>query len=125
MNIIIKESNRDRIQKEIDAIQKRTRERNIDVDDIFRAVHDIEERLGISKSAMTGVKASVDMNAQNFPNAYKWSPESTNFTMERVASGWKLVGIERDYCRRRGHDYRLVLTDTAKSAIIDSMTEFC
>lgn len=124
MKIIIKESNRNRLNDEFAIIQKRTTARNICVDDLFRMIEHIESSLGIPKNKMLGISADVDYNAQDFPKAYKYTPESTQVIIEKVSSGWALTGIERYRCRLPKSRYILKLPDVAKEAIIDSKSYF-
>ena len=123
--IIIKDSNRDRLQAVLDQAQGRCTARTIDVDDLFDAVRDIEERLRIPHSAMNGIRAFVDMHAQKFPAAYKWIPYSTQFELRRFPSGWGLVHVERDICNAPSKTYRLILTDAAVKAVLKTNTVFC
>lgn len=124
MKIIIKESNRDRLQKVLDTIQKRTTTRNISVDDLLEIIYVIEGNLGIEKTKMIGVSADVDYNAQKFPNAYKHAPMSTHVTVKKVSSGWALTNVYRAFCRIPSSRYILNLTDEAKNAIIKSKMRF-
>lgn len=120
MKIIIKESNRNRLQKELDIVQRRTTARNIDVNDLFGIIKAVEEKLGIAKGNMIGISADVDYNAQVFPSTYEYTPESTQVVVERASSGWALTKVYRDRCRRPSKKYVLDLSDTAIDAIIES-----
>ncbi len=117
--IIVKEENRNRIQQELDVIQKRARERTITPTDIIQACNRIERELGVTKKALVGTVAMVDPNAWDFPKAYKWTPESTSFRMERTTSGWKLTDIYRDACARWKDKYDVRLTEAAKQEILE------
>lgn len=123
--IVISEKNRDRLARVISEVQGRTKEREIDVNDLFRAISDVEKWLGIPKCSMIDTKVYVDMNAQEFPNAYKYTPYSTQFTMRKTAKGWNLIDIKRGICKRLSSRYVLVLSNDAKNAIIESKTHFC
>lgn len=120
MKIVIKEANRSKLQNELEKIQKRTTTRNINVDDLFKIIKEIENNLGIAKNKMVGIVADVDYNAQDFPKAYKYTPESTQITIQKLASGWALTNVERYRCRTPKSKYILRLTDDAKNAIIES-----
>lgn len=122
--IFISEKNRDRLDREISEVQKRTSEREIDVNDLFRAISEVENKLGIPKCCMIDIKVYVDMNAQEFPNAYRHTPYSTQFTMRKTAKGWNLIDIKRGVCKRPSNRYVLVMGDEAKNAIIESKTHF-
>lgn len=121
--MLIKESNRGKIEAMIEEAQKRARERKVDFDDIVKALDDIEKSLGIAKKSMIGITADIDIHAQDFPKAYKYTPESTQVMLVRKTSGWDLISVERWHTRKDGHRIELKLTDEAKEAIIrKSMT---
>lgn len=122
MNIQIKPENLSRIQQEIDKVQKRSRVRCINVQDIVEDIKLIEYKLGISKKAMVGVIARIDHNAQGFPGSYKGIPESTHVTIEKKAAGWNLIQIERS--RTETRRFSLTLTEEAKKAIIEECEYF-
>ena len=89
--------------------------RKIDVEDIIDDLIEINDYLDISKKAMKGTTVHVDHNAQTFPNAYKGTPESTQFRAE-FTSAWFITDISRDTCTRR--KYNLQLSETAKEAYL-------
>ena len=124
MKIRICKENRDKIQKALDAVQGRCKERTITVDDIIYSVKDVEDNLKIAKKAMIGIKVVSDQCCQNFPNAYKHTPYSTQYGMERTSSGWFLTWVERRPTKRAGNQYNLELTEAAKMALVDRFTKF-
>lgn len=88
--------------------------RRLDVDDIMDALNHVPAC--IKKKHLPGCEIHCDPNAQSFPNAYHYRPESTHFSAVRRPSGWYLTRVCRDTCgTSRGH---LVLTDDAKADII-------
>ena len=122
--IIINEKNLPVIQTIIDDVQKRSRERTITAESIRAAIRQIEHKLAIPKSHMEGIIAVVDLNAQDFPRAYKYRAESTQFKIIKGKSAWYLVDVYRDYTRRPAQKYVLSLTDVAKESIISAHTSF-
>lgn len=125
MNIIINEKNKARISAAIEAAEGKATARTIDYDDIVSELSWLESFWGIPKKAMTGIKVSVNANAQTFPSAYKYTPESTWFDAEKTSSGWKLTDVYRDVCRGPKSQYQVKLTDTAKLAIMDANEHPC
>ena len=89
--------------------------RKIDVKDIIDDLIAINDYLGITQKAMKGTTVHVDHNALTFPNAYKGTPESTQFRAE-FTSAWFITNISRDTCTRR--KYNLQLSETAKEAYL-------
>ena len=124
MKIRICEENRDKMQKALNAVQGRCKERTITVDDIIYGVKDIEDNLKIAKKAMIGIKVESDQCCQNFPNAYKYTPYSTQYGMERTSSGWFLTWVDRKPTKRLGNQYNLTLTEDAKKALVERFTKF-
>ena len=117
--VIVKDSNREKIAAWIDHAEGRATARTITYDTIIHAVEKIENDLGIPKAHMIGIKANCDMNAQSFPSAYKYTPESTQFGLEYTSSGWKVTWIRRDVCWNVSSKHiKLSLTDDAKAALI-------
>jgi len=124
MRIRICEENRDKLQAALNDAQGNSRERTITVDDIINSIKDVEEELKIPKKYMVGIKVVSDQRCQNFPNAYKYTPYSTQYGMERTAIGWFLTWVERKPTKRAGNYYNLELTEAAKNALVDRFTKF-
>lgn len=100
-NIIAKEANRAALELAIKEAEGRATVRTLSVNKLFRTLKSVDEYLkGFSsmKDAI-GTEIEVDVNAQSFPSAYKYIPESTVFNAIRTASGWKVVNIYRDNCK--------------------------
>ena len=116
--MIINEKNLDKIAQQIEGVQVRARERKISAADVLQVVKEIERRLDIPKKCMVGIMADVDIHAQNFPNCYKGRPESTQFIIERKASGWDFRRAFRYFTRREGEKVELELPACAREAII-------
>lgn len=113
-----------KLNKIISAAQGKAKERLIDAAAVCEALEDINDKLSITKKAMEGIKASVDINAQNFPSAYKYRAQSTRFTAVFRGGAWRITSIERYDCRRENEKFALMLTDAAKQAIIENHTYF-
>lgn len=122
--MLVKDTNKGKIEAMIKEAEGRARVRTITYKDIANAVNYLENRLEISKKAMLGVRARIDVNAQSFPRGYKYSPESTHFTVIKTATGWDLVDISRDYTQGPTQQFMLTLTDAAKDAIIWKKSSF-
>jgi hypothetical protein len=116
--IRINAENLEELTAELEKVQHRARVRTITAAEVVKACEKYEKRLGITKKAMQGIKITVDINAEDFPNAYKYAPESTVFTAEYARDGWRLVSVQRDYCHRWSNAINANLTEAAKAAII-------
>lgn len=122
--IIIKEENRSKIAEAVEKANGRGKARLVSTDDVFGITEYITEKYGISKTAMNGCKWEVDLNAQHFPNAYKFQPISTHIYIEFSNGNFKLTDVKRTACWRSEKHYRAELTETAKAAIIANLTTF-
>lgn len=120
MKIVVKESNREKIEQAIKEAEGKATARTIDYSHIEHFIKRIEKRLNIPKKSMRGIVANVDYWADNFPSAYSYTPYSTNFIIEKVSTGWALVDVYRERTRRITQECILSLTEEAKEAIIAS-----
>lgn len=98
----------------IRAAEGRASVRLLAVDDIMDALDSVPGC--VKKKHLPGCEIHCDPNARSFPNAYKYVPESTHFSVVRRPSGWYLTRVCRDTCGT--HRGRRVLTDGAKADII-------
>lgn len=95
----------DKLEAIIAKAEGKARERTLTVDELFKALDEIDSycaQLGTVKD-LIGTKVEVNINAQTFPSAYKYTPMSTWFTVERKSSGWDLISVTRDICRATGY----------------------
>lgn len=90
--------------------------------DVMFALESITKNLNIGKTLMRGIKATVCPAAQDFPRAYKYTPEATTFCAEYKPGGWVVTGIERTKCPRASQEYYIELTENAKTAILDRIS---
>lgn len=112
------------LSADLDTLQKRCTARTIDTGDIINCLNRYVSALRISKTAAVGIKMTVDPNAQNFPNAYKYLPDSTLFDAEYTAKGWIISNLRRGITHRAAGMYHVNLTDKAKAAILENL-EYC
>ena len=122
MNIVIKWDNIERINEAIKQAEGRAKERRIKYENIDYAIFEIEKKLDIPRVAMLGIMVDIDCNAQKFPNAYKYTPESTHAVVKKTASGWNLIGVHRGVCRTK--KFMVTLTEVAKQALIERCERF-
>lgn len=115
----------DKLNAIIASEEGRAKERRIDARMVCEAIEQIEDRLSLPKKRMEGIIAEVDMNAQDFPSAYKWKAQSTRLRMEYRNGSWRILSIYRDDCRREKARYLLNLTEDARQAILERHTVFC
>ena len=101
--------------------------RNADAQSVKAIVWQIEKKLaekGLPKKMWIGLSFFGDINAQKFPNAYKWSPDSTQFRIERFASGWFVTRVGRMHCSEKKVTLASALTDEQKQAIVENFKKF-
>ena len=96
----IKITNAAQLASMIEAAEGRATARTITPEDIAEALEQITERILLlsTRKDATGTTVEADPNAQQFPNAYKYIPESTHFTAELKTAGWKVTKVFRSRC---------------------------
>ena len=101
IKIKAEEKNIQKIAEAIKTAEGRATVRTIDAADVLRCAEKFQKSLDkmITKKASVGIVCQIDNNAQSFPNAYKYVPESTIFILEVFPSGIFIVGIKRDICK--------------------------
>ena len=118
--IIINEHNKDRIEKALDEVQGRCSTRLITYEDILAELKAVDEQFSkvCTKKAFENTEVLIDVNGQNFPNSYKFSAKSTQFRAVYSKGKWRLVYLERDWCRTYSQRWYITLSDTAKECIL-------
>lgn len=103
----------------------KAKERTIAAWLVVEMLDKIERKLGLTKKAMNGITASVDLYAQDVPRAYKYKMMGTRFEAEYKAGSWRITKIWRDEVRRGSQRVYLTLTDDAKAALIEKYEHPC
>jgi uncharacterized protein with von Willebrand factor type A (vWA) domain len=103
LGIIVKPENKGRIEAALEAVQGQAHTRTVTYEDIAKELEDVENWFAIPKTALKGVKVSIDKHAQTFPHAYKGRPESTQVGAIYTGTAWKITDIRRGYTRAKGH----------------------
>ena len=78
----------------------------------------LEKRFNLPKATLNGLKIRADIHAQNFPAAYNYRADSTQFDAEYRNGHWVLTDVYRAECRPGNHEIFCELTDKIKAAII-------
>lgn len=116
--IKIAEENINRIAEILNEVQKRSRVRCVTPQEIIDTCNNVFRELNITKKALEGCMFTADLNAQDFPSAYKYTPESTLFTAVYKRGSWYLSSVRRDTTRRASQKVKMMLTDSAKTALL-------
>jgi len=119
MKINIK--NQDKLQAALDSVQSKALVRTANASEIEALVARIEDILStmLYKKDWVGLRFILDPNGQNFPNAYKGVPESTQVEVERHPSGWFVARVIRQHAKTHEittlniHEYKQELADHA------------
>lgn len=94
--------------------------RTITFAEAHEALKAYTEKLGISKKALIGSEITdCDLNAQSFPSAYKYCPDSTHFSAIYKTTGWVITNFWRDRTNAPSKKIVAKLSDSAKQALID------
>lgn len=110
------------LTKAIKEEEGRATARTITAEEVVDELERIETRLGIAKKALNGVRVLVDMNAQSFPNAYKYTPESTHFEATFKNGSWRVTNIYRLRCCSPNKRVEVAHTEESRKAVIERMT---
>lgn len=102
----------------IRAAEGRATARTITPEEVVSALDIVERKLDLPKKHLDGVTVDIDYHAQDFPRAYKYTPESTHFCAVYKRGSWRVIDIYRATTRRASQAYKVDLTDAAKEAII-------
>lgn len=123
--MIVNEKNEARINEMIEKVQSRATVRTITMHDVHKAILTIEKRFRVPKKSMEGLEFRIDRHAQYFPKAYKYRPESTQFTLVYRNRHWHIEDISRDYTRAFGHEYVCTnMPDSVKDALLSNFVDF-
>lgn len=120
--IIVNEANMSKIEAVINEVQGRSTERLITSDNIVKELDTVEKKLGITKKAMEGIQVDIDVHAQDFPKAYKWTPMSTRFCATYRGGKWRVTDIGRHACRKWGKNIIVKHTEDSQKAIMEKFT---
>lgn len=106
--------------------QKLARTRTVSIDDARAFVAKLEKRLkshGIPKKLWTGMEATFSPWAQNFPGAYKGSPEGTYFRVMRGSTKWYLTGVGREWVDKSGKNAARIVwpDDQTRQAVCECL----
>lgn len=107
--------NIEKLAAAVDAAQSKAKMRTVTAADIVRTLGNIR----IPKSRLSGTKVYWD-GGEHFPNAYKWTPESTHWTAENVNGTWYVTDISRGRCPNRNSKGRIEFSEAAKEWIISA-----
>ena len=111
-----------KIEEAIAQAESRAKVRKISVNLISDVLEQVEKNVS-SKKALIGTKVHYT-GAEKFPNAYKYTPESTHFYAEYTASGWKILDIYRDTCPNKFNDVNVEYSETAIQKILEAAQSF-
>lgn len=124
MKIKVCDKNMDKLNAAIKEAEGKAPARTITAMTIKWAVTAVEQTLNIPKKHMEGIRVRCDLHAQKYPNAYKYTPESTQFVLERIHGAWYVTKIERYRTGTTEKKFMLGLTEDAKKALIERFEWF-
>lgn len=123
--IIVSEKNRERIDKAINEVEGRATVRCLTYAAVLVAIERIEARLGLPKARMEGVSFHVDTWAQDFPNAYEYTPMSTQFNLTLSKGKWRISDIGRASVQRAGRKCQCIeMPEAMKDALLRRFEAF-
>ena len=123
--IIVSEKNRERIVKAINEAEGRSTARCLTYASVLVAIERIEAKLSLPKARMEGVRFHVDTWAQDFPNAYEYTPMSTQFNLTFSRGKWRISDIGRASVQRAGRKCQCIeMPEALKDALLRRFEAF-
>lgn len=108
---------------DINEIQMHAKSRTISANQILAFF----EKLNLpgAKKSYYGTKIKLDLNAQSYPSAYKWTPAATMVYAEFTRSGWTVYDIKREEQNKhpKSRVTYIELPETAKAEFIKFFVE--
>lgn len=124
MNIILNHKHDVEIQSQLDKANYLARTRTVDIDDVYDAVYIIERKFeDCTRKSLEGLTVHVDLNSQDFPNAYCGIPMSTQFVLVYEKRSWRFVYAERSRCGRSKR-FDVTLTDAMREELLTRFESF-
>lgn len=124
MNIILNHKHDAEVQSQLDAANHLARTRTVDIGEVYSAVTVLERKFeDCTKKSMEGLTVNVDLNSQDFPNAYRGVPMSTHFTLVCEKRSWRFVSAERSRCGESKR-YDVTLTDPMREELLKAFESF-
>ena len=124
MNIILNHKHDAEVQSLLDKANYLARTRTVDIDDVYDAVYILERKFeDCTRKSLEGLTVNVDLNSQDFPNAYRGIPMSTQFVLGYEKRSWRLLRAERSRCGEfKRYDVRL--TDAMREELLRHFESF-
>lgn len=121
--IILNVNNTAKIQNEIDTVQKLSKVRLLNIEDLNNIVIKVESKLKSlllsNKKNWEGIEVFIDTSAQTFPQAYKYIAESTQIRLIFKNGKWEILEIWRG--RTEKEFFYIQLSELAQNIIIEKI----
>ena len=89
-----------KLEQKLNEVQARSQVRTINMEDLKSLSDRLNKHLGIPKKYMDKICVEIDLNAQDFPKSYKYTPQSTIVRCMNKKGNWYVCGIERGICKK-------------------------
>lgn len=122
MEIILNEKNFKKVEAMIEKVQNGCKVRCVTAQEIYDEAERIFKAVNISKAALQDCIFICDLNGQKFPNAYKYTPYSTIFTLVFKNGNFRLLQIERSVTNSTNKAIA-IYTDKAKATILEKYSK--
>lgn len=124
MNIILNHKHDAEVQSLLDKANHLARTRTVDIDDVYNAVTVVEQKFeDCTRKSLEGLTVRVDLSSQDFPNAYRGIPMSTQFLLVYEKHFWRFVRAERSRCGEFKR-YDVTLTDAMREELLKRFESF-
>lgn len=121
--IVIKDTNKEKIEKAIKEAEGRATSRTIDYDIVKEVCDDVTKTLNLSGKFLDGTQIEVDYFAEKMPRSYKYAAHSTQFVAKFYSNAWHIIDVKRDYLTNSSYKaIHVILSDSAKEGIMRNYT---
>ncbi|EFR42360.1 hypothetical protein [Dialister micraerophilus] len=115
--IILNERNKKRVAELLTSVQGGCKVRTVTVEDIYNISNELlNYPIHWTKTALEGSTFWIDLNAQTFPRAYKYTPQATIVKLKMIKGSMRITSVSRGTCTSKKVD--TYLSDTAKEFLI-------
>lgn len=119
------ENNWNKLQELLNKTQERCTTRTLDLEDIKKLIEKVEKRLtelGLPKTYRNNLKVDCNPYQEEYPQAYKYTPQGTYITLVYKNNNWRVLTAYRSNCNGKSEKaLEFDFTDDQKERILNNV----
>ena len=119
------ENNWNKLQELLNTSQERCITRTLDLEDVKKLIKKIEKRLtdlGLLKTYRNDLKVDCNPYQEEYPQAYKYTPQGTHITLVYKNNNWRVLTAYRANCNGKDEKaLEFIFTDDQKERILNNI----